>query len=727
MVLDRKKYQLLADLPLIIYVSDLQTRRILFFSAYAEAQLGLKVGQICHQSIYGNKDICRFCTSSELLDAEGRPKGVIISEIYNPRLKQWFESRSRAVWWNGRLARFDLAIDISDRVRLHNIITPKDEYYAAILKSVGDGVIVTDQEGKITWMNPVAQDLTSWSLKQAQGLALEDVFHIVHTKTKERCSNLAAKVLKQGRVVGLANHTSLLAKNGKEYQIADSAAPIRDDQGNILGLILVFHDVSEEYHRREELKRSEARFRGLFQRSLNAIALHEIICDQGGKPVDYKFLVVNPAFEELTGLKGREIAGKRVSQVLPGIKKTWIEKCGQVALRGCSLDLEDYSGDLGKHYSVRVFSPQQGLFVTVFQDISARKEMEERLNRLVYQDSLTGLYNRRYFQQQLERLGSDGDSLPLSIIIGDVNGLKIINDSLGHLEGDQVLKSIARVMRAVSRGGDIVARWGGDEFAMLLPRTGLAEAEEICALIEKENLKINTKGPAASIGLGAVCKTKADEDIFELVKIAENRMYRHKMITAQSSRSALVTSLQRTLSERSYETEEHARNMESLALDLGREVGLSDSELNTLSLVALLHDIGKVAVPESILNKPGPLTENEWETMRQHAESGYRILASCPELLDVAEGVLYHHERWDGSGYPHGLRGREIPLIARIVSLVDAYDAMISGRPYRSKITPGEALEEIKAYGGSQFDPRLTEIFLKMMGKRAAPPGPRAK
>jgi len=177
----------------------------------------------------------------------------------------------------------------------------------------------------------------------------------------------------------------------------------------------------------------------------------------------------------------------------------------------------------------------------------------------------------------------------------------------------------------------------------------------------------------------------------------------------------LVLSLQQALAEKSHETEEHARNLQRLAVNLAQRVGLSDGEVVTTSLVALLHDIGKLAVSETILDKPGPLTEEEWQVMRRHSEIGHRIVSSSPDLLDVAAGVLHHHERWDGTGYPCGVKGEDIPVAARIVALADAFDAMTSDRPYRAALSTGEARDEIARQAGSQFDPQLAREFLAML------------
>ncbi len=202
-----------------------------------------------------------------------------------------------------------------------------------------------------------------------------------------------------------------------------------------------------------------------------------------------------------------------------------------------------------------------------------------------------------------------------------------------------------------------MARWGGgDEFVLLLPNTAEDASQALAQAIDGGEIKtIKPDGPVPSTGLGCATAVDFPADLSRLLKEAEDHMYSHKLINADSSRNALVASLQRTLSERSYETEEHARNLEQLARQLGGRLGLNAAQLNTLALIALLHDIGKVAVPEHILEKPGPLRPEEWKIMKRHCKSGYRIVISSPDLIDVAEGgILSHHERWDGSGYPRG-------------------------------------------------------------------------
>jgi diguanylate cyclase (GGDEF)-like protein/PAS domain S-box-containing protein/putative nucleotidyltransferase with HDIG domain len=350
------------------------------------------------------------------------------------------------------------------------------------------------------------------------------------------------------------------------------------------------------------------------------------------------------------------------------------------------------------------------------RDITERRATEERIKYLSFHDTLTGLNNRGYFEEKVKSFHYE-KKLPLSIIIGDVNGLKLTNDVFGHYEGDNLLIKIANILRESCRRDDIIVRWGGDEFAILLP-----EADEEISMVIVNRIMDNCSKRfdepiKISIALGAATKHEDSEDIKDIIKDAEEKMYRHKLLESRSVRNSIIASLEKTLFERSYETKEHAERMMQMSEKLGKEIGLAETEQDELRLLALLHDIGKIAVNDSILGKPGKLTKEEWEEMRKHTEIGYRIAESTQELYHIADYILSHHENWDGTGYPHGLKGDKIPKLSRILSIIDAYDVMTHARPYKAPISPEEAIEEIKRCAGTQFDPQLARIFIHMIEK----------
>ena len=256
------------------------------------------------------------------------------------------------------------------------------EQFRITLYSIGDGVLTTDTEGRVREMNPVAERLTGWTEAEARGKPLEEVFVIVNQETRVTVINPVSIALRDKKVVGLANHTLLIARDGTEHAIADSAAPIRDDSGAVNGVVLVFSNVTEQYQMREKLLRSERDYRMLFEGMLEGFALHEIICDADGKPVDYRYLSINPAFEQMTGLRIADTIGRTVREILPGIEPFWIERYGHVALTGQPTYFEDYSSLLKRYYKIMAFRPQPGQFAVVCEDITERKQAEVRIARL---------------------------------------------------------------------------------------------------------------------------------------------------------------------------------------------------------------------------------------------------------------------------------------------------------------------------------------------------------
>lgn len=350
--------------------------------------------------------------------------------------------------------------------------------------------------------------------------------------------------------------------------------------------------------------------------------------------------------------------------------------------------------------------------VGIVRDITENVILENSLKKMSYIDKLTGLYNRAYFDEKLKELDNH-EFFPLSFIMGDLNGLKIINDSIGHLEGDKLLKSISKVIKKSCRKDDFIFRWGGDEFCILLPKTTDLEAEAICERIKK-NCKLETKTLIPlSIALGVSNKNDLSKSIDLVLVEAEDKVYREKLVNEKTIRKDIVDSLNKELSLRHGDTKSHINRVKKYAVKLGNKMNLSKEELYDLEMLAEFHDIGKVGIPVEILSKPGKLSKEEFQIIKTHSEKGYRIAMFNPEFEKIAGCILTHHEKYDGTGYPLGLKGDEIPLLSRIISIVDSYDAMTSNRLYKKKISKEEAKEEIKKYSGTQFDPFVVEKFLE--------------
>lgn len=347
----------------------------------------------------------------------------------------------------------------------------------------------------------------------------------------------------------------------------------------------------------------------------------------------------------------------------------------------------------------------------IITDITDKKKHEEELKYLNYYDKLTGLFNRGYYECIIEKL-NESSSLPISIIIGDLNGLKIANDTFGHAQGDKLLAEAANILKDIAGPNALISRYGGDEFVVILENVDSVKVNEICLAIKSECSNRKVGSIYVNIALGCSTKYDANQDINEIIKEAEERMYRNKLLEDRSTRNSIISSLTKNLEEKSYETEDHAYRIYNLCVKIGKILNLSTDKLDELYLLARLHDIGKIGIDSKILNKPGKLTDEEWEIVKTHCEIGYRIAASTPDLMHIAYGILTHHERYDGTGYPKGLKGEQIPLLSKLLAIVDAFDVMTHDRPYKVRMTVAEAIEELKRCSGKQFDPNLVEICI---------------
>lgn len=476
--------------------------------------------------------------------------------------------------------------DITDQKLYEQELFHEREKLRVTLASIGDGVIATDIKGNITILNKQAEILTGWEFEDAVGKPFDTVFHIIHESTRTKCESPIEKVLHSGMIIGLANHTALISKYGTEYSIADSAAPIRDSKGNLLGVVIVFRNVTEE------------------------------------------------------------------------------------------------------------------------------KKRQDQINYISYHDSLTGLYNRRFFEEQLTKIDT-AENFPISVIMGDVNGLKITNDAFGHVEGDHLLQKVAEAMQAACRSTDIVARWGGDEFVILLPNTNQEQAEQIIGRIIKieSSMKVGPINVSVSFGCGA--KEKEGDSLLSVWKHAEDRMYENKLTESENMRRDFIKNVMATLRDENSSQIEHFKRVGDLSQQIGRAMNLPEKDIAKLKMAGQLHDIGKIAIDPSIVNKRGSLSQQEWDEIKRHPDIGYKILKASKRTSCIAEYVLDHHERYDGNGYPAGLKGDRIPLLSRIITVADSYDAMTHDRCYKKAMSQNDAMKELISNKGTQFDPNVVDVAVK--------------
>ena len=358
----------------------------------------------------------------------------------------------------------------------------------------------------------------------------------------------------------------------------------------------------------------------------------------------------------------------------------------------------------------------QNLALVTIVDITERVRMEHKLRHTSFHDSLTGLYNRNFFQEEMNRLQNERYQ-SMGLLLCDLDGMKFVNDTLGHAKGDEMIKRAAELLRESFRAGDIIARIGGDEFAVFVPEVHADEAERLAQRLKsstEENNRVDPEVPI-SMSMGYAVNREKPADMEELFREADSRMYWDKIQREQDARSIIVQALTRAMESRDFIHEGHAKSLEGIMEPLARSMDLSEGYIKKLRLLALYHDVGKVAMPKRILFKKGPLSQLEKREIRQHSEIGSRIAQAVPELTDIADWILKHHERWDGAGYPLGLSGDDIPLACRILALAEAYDAMVNDRPSGRAVSREEAIAQIRQNAGSQFDPVLAEKFIALV------------
>ena len=481
-------------------------------------------------------------------------------------------------------------------------------------------------------------------------------------------------------------------------------------------------DITEKKRQKDALIENERSFRSIFEATTDTILVFEkdAISD------------CNVAALAMFGVSTKEdLIGKTVDLISPEFQEDGllsIEK-GSYLLHKCrregSIRFEWLHKKIdGTLFTVEVVLTQitlRGISVVhaMVRDISERKVLENSLAHLSYHDQLTGIYNRRFFEEEVNRLNVNRN-YPLTFMMADVNGLKLINNSFGHQTGDELLVKVAQLLHKSCREDDIVARVGGDEFMILLPHTTSKEAEEIANRIQGLIGNETIESLPISLSLGWGTKTSDDVSYVEIMKIAEDYLYRKKLFESPSMHSKSIHTMIHTLHEKNKREESHSNRVAQLCEAIGIQMKLSDSKTKELKNLGLLHDIGKIAIDEHVLNKPGKLTEDEWREITKHPEIGYRILSTVNEMAEMAESVLAHHERYDGKGYPRGISGEAIPLHARIITVADAYDAMTCDRPYRNALTREEAMAELVKNAGTQFDPAIVAVFLELLGDGSA-------
>lgn len=704
------------------------TPEALFLLEFIGGQYRYIRSNYAHQKLTGlTQEEIRGKTPSDLLGptiggammehielAAKNPDGISYNDIMSlPIVRgRFFLNRLIPVMQHGR-ARFIIG-SRSDITEIKQLAFEKEELAKSMFSVFNENsaMVLILESGSLNVIdaNPAARRFFDFEEGEAEALRACDLFLLPKEKFGE-LSDVRPGVICRSFIA------SYMSPDSGARQIEIFTSPVIYQGGSCVCCIIF--DVTEREKIREELTQ---------ERNLLSVTLDSI--GDGVVAVDKKGLisVFNREAQRLTGWNEDEARGRPFSDVFrlgPDITggpvpspiedvlrngKASLQSAHSMAVSrdGRTLPVSDSASPI-KDETGRLYGA-----VMVFRDVSLDREREETITFLSYHDELTGLYNRRFAETEIKRLDTSRN-LPFSIILGDVNGLKLTNDIFGHQAGDTLLKRAAQVMGKCCRADDLVARWGGDEYVILLPHTGAKQARELVDRINDALYNENCLGRHISISLGCATKETEDEDIQNVIRFADKRMYRCKLNGGRAYRMAIIGMLPTLMNDNIHEMKGHCERLKNLCGRMGEKAGLKSAELEKLLLLCGAHDIGMVSVRKELFYKKGSLSSEEEEEIREHTSIGYRIAQGAQELQPVADYILCHHELWDGSGYPRRLFGPEIPRLVRMFSAANFYDTRAFGFGSITAVGEKAAYEEAVREAGRMLDPEMVKLFASVM------------
>jgi diguanylate cyclase (GGDEF)-like protein/PAS domain S-box-containing protein/putative nucleotidyltransferase with HDIG domain len=590
--------------------------------------------------------------------------------------------------------------------------TPVDWKHVEDKESMMETIMATT---RIVKVNKAFLEFSGLEEHMVLGKTISDIY----PSESEHLRSMWWELLEQGKIDSEFETRKL---DGTPVWLTGDYHCLYNSSNEIVGLFGMQLDISDRRLNEMELERSERRYRLIAEHASDVIwvFLFEERC----------FTYISPSVEQFIGYTPDEIMEnppafsihpddvERTKRTLkrmvaeyaanPTAQNKWAFQVRHVNTNG-SIIWSDVSVNFRHTTSGRIEA------IGVSRDMTERRRNEQRILHLSYRDQLTGLYNRRYFEEQQKHLYRTKGNFPLSIIVCDVNGLKLTNDVFGHGVGDRLLIACAKALETHKDTPDILARIGGDEFVVLLPHTTNEEALEKAQRIQEEIAHKRVDKTLLSVSFGCATTEEPSVSFENLFKEAEDEMYRRKLTESAGYKQNVLMILIDSLYDKGLYEREHSQRVSELCYHLARRMHFSGAEAEELRLAGLLHDIGKIGIPTDLLNRKGPLSAKEWEQMQRHPEMGYQILRSVQNFGRVADWILVHHERPDGKGYPRGVEDEKIPLQAKIIAVANAFDSMTSSSGYRENpLGFTEALDELDRCLGTQFDKDVVEVFRQL-------------
>jgi len=707
------------SIPGYLYVYE-ENGKLVHWNKNHETMTGYSSEELSRMSLdkwFDQEDLIRV--NAAVRDVFEKGYGEVEAQLILKNGERIFTRSSGApLEWDGNHYFTGIGLDITRQKQIEVELLESQSIIKAAFENSQAGIAIADApSGKLRYVNKAGLLIRD---KSEEDLVRDidihryvdswRIFHFDGTPYAETEVPLARAIL-YGETCG--EEFIIRRDNGEDRFVISKAAPIKDSNGIIKAGILVFLDITDRkkfemqlQHNMDDLLESQRiahlgtwRVDLTTSRVVWSDELYRIFgLDPASSLPPYsklKMLITEDSWDKFTNsVQTARTSGipfeLELETIGPNHEQGWIWVKGKAI-----------TDPIGSIIGLRGSA----------QDITERKKNEEALLFLSICDPLTELYNRRSFEEKLAKLDTT-ENLPLSIIMCDINGLKLVNDSFGHDAGDELLRRTALIIREACREKDIIGRVGGDEFVIALPKTAPNEAVKIANYMKEQAATERVDNIQLSMSVGNDTKTREDQSIIEVMANAENHMYRQKLYERSSARSKTIDLIMNTLFEKSNREAMHSRRVSRICQSIATKMNFAKDAVNQMRIAGLLHDIGKIGVDEKILNKPGRLTSEERTDMERHPEIGWKILSSTTEFSELAQFILSHHERWDGGGYPNGLKGADIKIEARIIGIADAYDAMTSERSYRKGMSQKDAIIELKRCSGTQFDPEIVDVFV---------------
>jgi diguanylate cyclase (GGDEF)-like protein/PAS domain S-box-containing protein/putative nucleotidyltransferase with HDIG domain len=590
-------------------------------------------------------------------------------------------------------------INSKEKIQDINAILEEEKIFMeAIFNSVPGLVFLYNDQNKLVRWNKKHTEITGFSKEELNCMNLLDWY-----KGDKENQEKVLKILQLVTEKGFGEiEIELPVKDGTKIPMFFTISSVKIENQ------LYFTGIALDMTQRNQLTERLQKYKVLAENANDAM----LFVDKEGNIIevnDAAIRIYGYSFEEFTQINVFDLRHVERDQKV-------IEQMEKADIGGIIFETVHYLKD-GTPIPVEVSSQgtsigDKRILLSIVRNISDRKKAEKEILYLSYHDQLTGLYNRRFYEEEIRRLNNEAN-IPIALIIADVNGLKLTNDAFGHKAGDVLLQRIANILKVKFPSNGIISRIGGDEFVILLSKTNENATEEIINGIKAAIKDEKADNVVLSLSIGAAVKKNKFEDIDEIFKKAEAEMYRDKLTESSAMRRKTIDLIMNSLYERSNIEAIHGKKVSEFCKAIGEALKFENDHVEQIEMAGLMHDIGKISINENIINKQEILNEEEWQEFKRHSEVGYQILRSVNEFSKIADYVLEHHERWDGQGYPKGLREEEISIEGRIISVADAYVSMTSDKIYSKALSEEEAVNELEKYSGSQFDPKIVKVLVE--------------